>query len=285
MSGEGRVVVITGSTRGIGRGLADELAARDCRVVISGRDQNVVDRGVAELRARHGQDRVTGKACDVTDAAQVQALWDAAVTAFGRVDIWISNAGVSHARAPLHELQPEEVERVVATNLLGALHGARVALRGMVAQGDGQLWNVEGYGSDGMTTPGISVYGATKRAVKYLAKALAKEAKGTNVQVCSLSPGIVATDLLARDYDGQPEQWEKAKKVFTILGDEVGTVAPFLAEGVLGTDRNGGRVAWLTKRKAFARFATAAFRKRDIALPEPAGVAVVDLTDSEEIRS
>jgi NAD(P)-dependent dehydrogenase (short-subunit alcohol dehydrogenase family) len=283
-----KVAVVTGSTRGIGLGLASELAARGCRVVLSGRDQQVVDRVVADLGARHGQERVTGKACDVTDADQVQALWDAAVATFGRVDVWVSNAGVSHRRAPLHELDSDEVTQVVATNLLGALHGARVALRGMVAQAGGQLWNVEGYGSDGMTTPGIAVYGATKRAVKYLAKALAKEAKGTGVQVCTLSPGIVATDLLARDYDGQPEQWEKAKKVFNILGDEVGTVAPFLADGVLGTDRNGGRVAWLTKRKALARFATAPFRRRELALPEPAGAATVDLTDAEnaeEIRS
>lgn len=267
-----RVVVITGSTRGIGRGLADHFARAGCAVVVSGRDQGTVDATVKELSSSNAGARLAGFACDVTSLPDVQALWDATVTAFGRVDIWINNAGISHRRKPLHEQDASEIEAVVDTNLMGTLNGCRVALSGMKARGAGWVWNMEGFGSNGMTAPGITVYGATKRAVTYLTKALIKETAGTGVNVGWLSPGIVATELLARDYEGDAAAWEKAKKIFNILGDSVETVTPFLVKGVLGATKSGARVAWLTKPKAFARFATAGFRKRTLDLPDPEGI-------------
>ena len=114
------------------------------------------------------------------------------------------------------------------------------------------------------TQPGMAAYGATKRAVRYLQKALRKDTADTDVQICTVSPGIVVTDLLTGDYDLTSEQWEKSKKIFNILGDEVHTVTPWLADHILATDKSGARVVWLTRRKAFARFMTAAFRKRDL---------------------
>jgi short-subunit dehydrogenase len=110
----------------------------------------------------------------------------------------------------------------------------------------------------------MAAYGASKRAVTYFTKALLKDTKGTPVQVGLLSPGIVATDLLTGDYDGQPEQLAKAKRIFNILGDRVETVTPWLADRVLATSKTGAHVQWLTRPKAFGRFATAAVRKRDI---------------------
>ena len=107
-------------------------------------------------------------------------------------------------------------------------------------------------------------YGATKRAVTYLNKALQKEVKGSVVQVCTLSPGIVVTDLLTGDYDLESDEWQKAKKILNILGDNVETVTPYLAEGILNTDKSGAKVAWLTGGKAFVRFLTAGFNKRDL---------------------
>ena len=107
-------------------------------------------------------------------------------------------------------------------------------------------------------------YGATKRAVNYLNKALQKEVKGTPVQVCTLSPGIVVTDLLVGDYDTSSPEWAKAKKIFNILGDSVETVTPWLAERVLATNKSGAKVAWLTTGKAFGRFMAAGFNKRDL---------------------
>lgn len=255
-----KVVVITGSTRGIGHGLAKSFLERGCSVVVSGRGVGSIAAAVAELGH---PERVLGVACDVTVEADQQALWDAAVARFGRVDVWVANAGVSAPRLPVDEVPADAVRAVVQTNVLGVLHSAQVALRGMVPAGRGQLWLMEGFGSGRQSAAGMALYGSSKRSVSYLVKALQKEAKGTGVQVGALSPGIVVTDLLTADYDGQPEQLEKAMKVFRVLGDRVETVTPWLADKVLATDRGGARIAWLTAPKAASRFATAGVTKRD----------------------
>lgn len=258
-----KTVVITGSTRGIGRGLAHAFAERGCKVVVSGRASADVERVVAELDGRY-PGRVAGTACDITRNDLIEGLWQHAAAQFGRVDIWINNAGISIRRAPLHEVDPADLEAVVATNLAGTLQANRIVIGQMLAQGGGQVWNMEGFGSDGMTQAGMAAYGATKRAINYLNKALQKDLKGSPVQVCTLSPGIVVTDLLVGDYDPDSPEWAKAKKIFNILGDRVETVTPWLADRVLATDKPGARVAWLTGGKAFARFATAGLRKRDL---------------------
>ncbi len=257
-------IVITGSTRGIGRGLAEEFLARDCRVAVSGRSAATVAEAVAELGAAHDPDRVTGAACDVTEPEQVRALWDVAAGAFGSVDIWINNAGVSSGRKPLWEQSDEDLRGVVEANLTGTLFGLKVPIAAMLAQGHGQVWLTEGFGSDGATQPGMAAYGATKRAVRYLRKALGADLAATPVQVGTLSPGIVVTDLLTGDYDLASEEWARARRIFNILGDRVETVTPWLAEHVLAADKPGSHIAWLTRRKAFARFMLAALRKRDL---------------------
>ena len=259
-----KTVVITGSTRGIGRGLAENFLARGCKVVVSGRQAEAVAAVVTELAGRHGEENVAGKACDISDGSQLQGLWDEAASRFGRVDIWINNAGVSAPRKALADTDEAVIAQVVAINLSGMLLANRVALRGMNGQGRGQIWNMEGFGSGGQVQPGMCVYGSTKRAVNYINKALQKEVKGSGVQVCTLSPGIVVTDLLTGDYDTTSPEWEKSKKIFNILGDKVETVTPYLVDGVLKADKSGAKVAWLTTGKAFARFMTAGFNKRDL---------------------
>lgn len=258
-----KTVVITGSTRGIGRGLAQAFLARDCKVVVSGRSADAVAGLVAELEARH-PGRVAGAACDITQAQQIQGLWQAAADKFGKVDVWINNAGISLPRGPLHKADPAGIEAIVATNLTGVMLANRIVIEQMARQGGGQVWNMEGFGSNGATQPGIAAYGATKRAINYLNKALQKELKDSPVQVCTLSPGIVVTDLLVGDYDTSSPEWAKAKKIFNILGDTVETVTPWLADQVLASNKPGAKVAWLTTPKAFARFMTAGFNKRDL---------------------
>ncbi len=259
-----KTVVVTGSTRGIGRGLAEQFLQRGCQLVVSGRDQATVDQVAAELAQRWGEDKVLGQACEVCDAVQLQSLWDAAVDKFGSVDIWVNNAGMSIPRKNLLDSEPCELQQIVSVNLTGLLLANRVALRGMTGQGSGQIWNMEGFGSGNQVQPGMCAYGATKRAVNYINKALQKEIAGTGVQVCTLSPGIVVTDLLIGDYDTSSPEWEKSKKIFNILGDKVETVTPFLVDGMLKANKSGAKVAWLTGAKAFGRFMTAAFNKRDL---------------------
>ncbi len=270
----GDVVVITGGTRGIGLGLAGELLKRGARVAICGRTQAAVDKAVEQLSEGGRAEQVLGIPADVTRRADLQALWDATIERFGQVDVWVNNAGTSAPRRPFAEVPASSVDTVLGTNLDGVINGTAIAFQGMARQGRGHVWNMEGFGSGGQKADGMAVYGASKRAVTYLTESLVKEQKGKTVTVGFLSPGIVLTDLLEDDYAGQPEAFEKAKKIFNILGDRVETVTPFLAEGVLTKRSNGARVAWLTKPKAFGRFMKAPVAKRDLWADDSAPGAV-----------
>ncbi|MBU0494640.1 MAG: SDR family oxidoreductase [Chloroflexi bacterium] len=258
-----KTVVITGSTRGIGRGLADAFLARGCAVVVSGRTPEAVEQAVAALSTTHDATRVFGQPCNVTDPAEVQALWDVALTHLGQIDIWINNAGISGAAPGFQDLEPGQIRQVVDTNLVGVMYGARVALRGMQAQGWGSIYNMEGLGSDGSLQRGTALYGTTKRGVRYLTRALAQEVAGTPVLVGALSPGMVVTDFLVGQ-TRSPEDWARVKRIFNILADRVETVTPWLAQQVLDNRRNGVTIAWLTRRKVIARFLTAPLRRRDL---------------------
>jgi NAD(P)-dependent dehydrogenase (short-subunit alcohol dehydrogenase family) len=219
---------------------------------------------VIDLCSRFGAANVVGKACEISKFDDVQALWDLAKNAYGRVDVWVNNAGITIASRPIYEADAADLQNIVNTNLLGMLLTNKVAMAGMKQQGSGQIWNMEGFGSNGMVRAGMAPYGATKRAVNYLNKSLRKDAAGTGVKVCALSPGIVVTDLLIGEYDMQSEQWQKTKKVFNILADTVDTVTPWLVDGVLASDKDGARVEWLTTPKVIVRFLKASFVKRDL---------------------
>lgn len=259
-----KVVVITGSTRGIGFGLADAFLARGCRVTVSGRTSFAVEKAVSALVSRHGDGAILGRVCDVRDSEAVQALWEASVERFGQVDIWINNAGVSHNQSAFWALTPEEIRTVVETNVVGAMHGARVALKGMLDQGFGSIYNMEGLGSDGRQIEGLILYGATKRGLAYLTDALVEETKGTGLVVGALRPGMVVTDMLAEQRSGSSEDWERARRTFNILADRVETVAPWLADKVLANTKTGVRFNWLNTWKVAGRFLAAPFRKRDL---------------------
>ena len=265
MTDRTKTVVVTGSTRGIGFGMATALLGMGCRVVITARAQAGVDEAAAQLAKEHGADRILGLACDVASPRDVQALWDAAAARFGRVDVWINNAGTSNPQRAFVEQTTECITAVVGANLLGTMLGSRVALAGMTKQGSGQLYNMEGYGSDGSMQPGMALYGSTKRAVRYFTRALAREARGTPIQVCTLSPGIVVTDLLVSVYQaGDPENWRRSRRLFNIIADRVETVAPWLAREVLENRRSGAHIAWMTIPKAMTRFLRLSYLRRDL---------------------
>ena len=257
-----RTVVITGSTRGLGFALAEAFLQRDCAVVICGRTDSAVHAALSTLTGRYNPDRILGQPCDVGDFAQVQALWDAAAAHFGSVDIWINNAGLGGKMKPFWEVEPETLETIVNTNLIGSMFGSRVALAGMLAQGSGALYNMEGFGSDGATRPGLSPYATTKSAIRYLTDALLAETKGKPVLVGAISPGMMVTDLLLANV--APGEQKSARRVFNILADKVETVAPWIADNVLETTTTGARIVWLTKAKIYKRFASAPFQRRNV---------------------
>lgn len=257
-------IVITGSTSGIGYGLADSFLNLGCSVIINGRSEGKVQGAVNKLTEKYEANRIFGFVCDVTDYRQVRGLWDAAKSHFGQIDIWINNAGIAHAETKFHEYNPEEVKQVVETNIIGAMHGAIVAMKGMKEQGLGSIYNMEGLGSDGRVIKGMALYGTTKSAVSYLSKAMAKETEGTPVLAGGIRPGMVATKLITEQYEGRPEEWERVKRIFNILSDRVETVTPWLAEKILANSRNGVTISWLSKSKLIMRFLLAPFHKRNI---------------------
>ena len=257
-------VVITGSTRGIGYGLAHEFLVRGCQVTVNGRSPASVNKATHSLSQTHSATHIVGQAGDVRESDTHQALWDAAVAAFGKVDIWINNAGMGHPSIMVWEIPTETVDLIIDINLKGLIFGSQVAIRQMLQQGYGHVYSMEGFGSNGRTRPGLSLYGATKSALRFISKSLTAETADSPVKVSTLSPGIVITELITDQYKEDPEGFVGAKKIFNILGDKVETVTPWLVEQVLNNDKSGAHFDWLTPFKITKRFMLARFNKRDL---------------------
>lgn len=257
-------VVVTGSTRGIGLGLVKEFRKRGHSVVVSSRGKAAVESAVAEVAASEGWGEVIGIACDVSDHDQMQALWDQAAAKLGRIDIWVNNAGLTGPKRNVSVLTDAEIAPVIGANIWGMIFGTQIPLAGMTAQGGGKIFNFEGFGSDGMTAPGLTIYGFTKRALTYFTKSVNKEIAGSPVILGTISPGIVVTDLLEESKDGDAARWEKTKRMYNILADKVETVAPYIVEKVLEADKPGTAIRWLTNGKAAWRFATSWATKRKV---------------------
>ncbi len=257
-------VVITGSTRGIGYGLADAFLQRGCQVTISGRSQESVDAAVATLAAKHGASAVFGQACDVANIEQVQRLWDTAAAHFGAIDIWINNAGIAQDMQPLWDVPVQRVQAIIETNVVGAVFGSQIAVREMSKQGRGQLYNMEGSGSDGKVMAGLGIYQSSKAAIRSINKSLIAETKDLPIVVGSLSPGMVLTDMLLDPLEHDPTRQAEMRRIFNILADKVDTVAPWLVDQILQNKKTGVSIQWLTKPKIIWRFASAPFSKRDL---------------------
>jgi NAD(P)-dependent dehydrogenase (short-subunit alcohol dehydrogenase family) len=252
-----KVIVITGSSRGIGYALAEAFLARGCAVVLSSRRRETLDDAVARLTARYGSEQVAGCLCDVTQESQHEALWTQAVARFGRVDVWINNAGLGHSTMRVWDGSPDLPRQVVETNLLGAMYGSRTAARRMLAQGHGAIYNMEGMGSRGERRAGLVYYGTTKYGLDYFHRCLVDDARGTPLTVGALSPGMVMTEMITGQYVDRPEDWARVKGLFEIIADEPGPVAAWLADRIL---RNRKRSVWL-HYGSMARIAGRALRR------------------------
>lgn len=250
-------VVITGSTRGIGFGLAREFLQAGCKVTINGTSQDSVDRALKSLE-EYGRDSVKGYPAKAENREELEKLWQYAEKQFGIIDIWINNAGIDQERKFFWEMDLVEYEKVIRTNLLGTMNGCHVAFNHMQKRGNGQIFNMEGFGSNGMMREKMTLYGTSKSAISYFSRSLAIEAKNTNIKVGTLSPGMVATDFLRKSLD------DHNRKIYNILGDKVEPVTKFLAVKVLDNQENDAKIRWLTKPKVMWRFASSRFIKRDI---------------------
>ena len=198
---EGKVVVITGASRGIGRATAMRFAELGASVVLAARSEEALLGAAAECEDRGG--RALAVPTDVAEWAGVEALARRAVERFGRIDVWVNNA-VLAAVGRLEEVPPEANRRVVEANLLGYVHGAQAALPRFRGQGSGVLINMSsGFGLVG--APYAGAYTATKFAQRGLAQALRGELRGSGVHVCTIMPGGVDTPVyrLAANYSGR----------------------------------------------------------------------------------
>jgi NAD(P)-dependent dehydrogenase (short-subunit alcohol dehydrogenase family) len=245
-----RNAVVTGSTRGIGRGLAEALVARGYRVAIASPTASDAREAAAEI----GNGAV-GFDCDVRDAAQVQALFDGAVAAFGSVDLWVNNAGLALTGAELADLPSADFRQMLEINVLGTMHGCQVALTGMRARGHGAIYNVFGAGSDGQPVPHMIGYATTKRAVQFLTESLAAEMRGGPVLLGAISPGLVISEGFLREHGRTPAgpEREARERWVNVIGDHVETVAGWAAD-IFDTNNDHGAVfAWLSPDKIAAR--------------------------------
>ena len=190
---EGKITVITGSTRGFGLSMAHEFARQGAAVVVCSRSQPAVEATIAVLQAAGVC--VSGLACDVSQLEQVQALAEHTLQTFGALDVWVNNAGLSAPYGPTVHIDPGRFVQVTQANVLGTYHGSLVAMRHFLGRGSGKLINILGRGERG-PQPMQNPYAASKAWIKSFTLALAEEYKDSGIGVYAFSPGMMDTDML-----------------------------------------------------------------------------------------
>jgi len=188
---EGKIVVITGASSGLGEATARLLSAQGAVLVLGARRVNRLQSLADELTGRGG--KALAVCTDVTDCDQVKRLVDAAVQTYGRIDVMINNAGLMPL-SPLERLKIEDWDRTIDVNIKGVLYGIAAALPHMMQQKSGHIINVSSVAGH-KVRPGNAVYAATKHAVRALSEGLRMEVKPYNIRTTVISPGAVATEL------------------------------------------------------------------------------------------
>ncbi|MBL8667689.1 MAG: SDR family oxidoreductase [Rhodospirillales bacterium] len=205
---DGKVVVITGASSGLGEASARLLSAQGARVVLGARREDRLNSLVKELTGSGGA--ALAVATDVTRCAEVKRLVDTAVAAYGRIDVMINNAGLM-PQSFLERLRIDEWDRMIDVNIKGVLYGIAAALPHMKQQKAGHIINVSSVAGH-KVRPGSAVYAATKHAVRALSEGLRQEVKPYNIRTTVISPGAVATEL--PDSVTDPEAAERLHKFY-----------------------------------------------------------------------
>jgi NADP-dependent 3-hydroxy acid dehydrogenase YdfG len=188
---EGKVVVITGASSGLGEATARMLSAQGATVVLGARRVERIVALADELV--RGGGRALALQTDVTRSAEVQRLVDAAVEKFGRIDVIVNNAGLMPS-SPLDRLKIADWDRMIDVNIKGVLYGIAAALPHMQRQKGGHIVNVSSVAGHKVRA-GTAVYAATKHAVRVLTEGLRQEVKPWDIRTTIISPGAVATEL------------------------------------------------------------------------------------------
>lgn len=190
---QGKITVVTGGTRGIGKGIAKRFLEEGATVIIiGGKNKEDADKTIAELSPL-GQ--IEAMMVDLSDAAAVEKMIDDVVAKYGRIDILVNNAGITRDDLVMR-MKEEDFDAVLATNLKGAFLCCKTAARTMIKQRFGRVVNVSSVvGLRG--NAGQSNYAASKAGLIGLTKSLAKELAGRKVTVNAVAPGFIDTDMTA----------------------------------------------------------------------------------------
>ncbi len=198
----GKIAIVTGASRGIGRGIAMALAARGAVVVAAARGENAAGT-VAEIVAAGG--KAESATVDVTDSESVGALMAATVERHGRIDILVNNAGVARDQLVLR-MKRDDWDSVIAANLTGAFVCAQAAVKTMVRQRGGRIISISSVVGQ-MGNAGQVNYAASKAGLIGLTKALAKEVASRGITVNAVTPGLIETDMTRALTDKAQGDW------------------------------------------------------------------------------
>jgi 3-hydroxybutyrate dehydrogenase/3-oxoacyl-[acyl-carrier protein] reductase len=187
-----RVAVITGGTRGIGRGIAEAFLAQGATVVVTGKSEAKGKQAVDEM----GGERVAYMQCDVRDQVQIEHLIDETVRIYGRIDVLVNNAGGTDGWALVHELSDDAWFNALNWNLNAVFWASRRALRYMIDQGRGRIINISSVEGKQANKLAVSHYITNKHAINGLTKAIAFEYGPQGVTCNAICPGAIETDLM-----------------------------------------------------------------------------------------
>ncbi len=202
---EGKVVVITGASSGLGEETARHLAEKGAHVVLAARRSERIESLAEEIKEKDG--KAISVSTDVTHRDQVKNLVDAAVKEFGKVDVVLNNAGLMPL-SQMEDLKVDEWDQMIDVNIKGVLYGIAAALPHMKEQKSGQFINVSSVAGHKIF-PGSSVYSATKSAVRVISEGLRQEVKPYNIRTTIISPGAVKTELLEHISDDEMQEGNK----------------------------------------------------------------------------
>ncbi len=262
-----KTVVITGSARGFGLEMLKCFRTKGYNVVICDVNEDSIDKAEVILNDIKSNAKIYRYRVDITKEDELNNMISDILTYEKTIDIWVNNAGVNQPNKAIWELDKETIDRLIDIDLKGTILSSKAIMPIMIKQNFGQIYNVEGYGSNDAVMLGLSLYGTSKRAITYFTEALANEVKERNHAICvgKIAPGIMITNFIKTALgDGEKiELDEKTKKVYNILGDYPDVIAKFMVDKMVVNTKNNVKFTWLTNGRAAFRFMTSSFNKRD----------------------